>query len=157
MDPETGKCVWTDEQLATPVKKLQKCITVAQQGTFIPDRENNVLTEALGNPEHPGRTRGKLGSIAWKVGFLGAGGYKTRERRRKLEQCELQKLNARVRKLEEQVESQRGAEATPKATPPSQRRSGVASAELVQQPDFTAPIFPVDAITEAQHCQLMTQ
>ena len=56
LDPEIGKCRWTDEQLAIPVKKLQKCITIAQQGTFIPDRENDELTEALGNPEHPGRT-----------------------------------------------------------------------------------------------------
>ena len=29
LDPETGKCVWTDEQLATPVKKLQKCIAAS--------------------------------------------------------------------------------------------------------------------------------
>ena len=33
----------------------------------------------------------------------------------------------------------------------------MASTELVQQPDFTAPSYPMDAITEAQHCQLMTQ
>ena len=56
LDPETGKCVWTDEQLAIPMIKLQKCIAAAQEGTFIPDRENNELTMALGNPEHPGRT-----------------------------------------------------------------------------------------------------
>ena len=72
-----------------------------------------------------------------------------------MEQSELQKLNARVRKLEEQVESQRPAGATPEATPPSQRRSSVASMEPVQ-PDFMAPRYPVDTITEAQHCQLMT-
>jgi hypothetical protein len=33
----------------------------------------------------------------------------------------------------------------------------VASTELVQQPDFTAPSYPVDTITEGQHCQLMTK
>ena len=33
----------------------------------------------------------------------------------------------------------------------------MASTELIQQPDFTAPSYPVDAITEAQHCQLMTK
>ena len=158
LDPEIGKCMWTDEQLATPITKLQAAIKAAQEGTFIPNRENNELTRALGDPEHPGRTRGTPGSVAWKVGFPGAGGYKTRERKRKLEQSELQKLNARVRVLEEQaVHSQRPAGATPEATPPSQRRSNVASTELVQQPDFTAPSYPVDAITEAQHCHLMTQ
>ena len=68
----------------------------------------------------------------------------------------MQKLNARVLKLEEQVESQRAAdqpsqrhEATPEATLPSQRRSSVASTELVQQPDFTAPSYPMDAIMDA--------
>jgi hypothetical protein len=29
-------------------------IAAAQAGTFIPDREKDELTEALGNPEHPG-------------------------------------------------------------------------------------------------------
>ena len=53
MDPETGKCVWTKEQLEIHVKMLQKYIVAAHQGTFIPDRENDELTEALGNPEHP--------------------------------------------------------------------------------------------------------
>ena len=37
----------------------------------------------------------------WKVGFPGAGGYKTRERKRKHELSEMQKLNARVQALEE--------------------------------------------------------
>ena len=54
MEPKIRKCVWTDEQLEIPIKKLQKYIAAVQQGTFIPDRENDGLTEALGNPEHPG-------------------------------------------------------------------------------------------------------
>ena len=89
LDPETGKCVWTDEQLEIPVKKLQKYIAAAQQGTFILDRENDELTQALRNPEHPGRTRGTAGSVARKVGFPSAGGYKTRERKRKQELSEM--------------------------------------------------------------------
>ena len=68
---------------------------------FVHDRENDEHTKALENPEHPGRTRGTPGSIAWKVGFPDAGGYKTQERRRKVEQSELQELKARVRSLEE--------------------------------------------------------
>ena len=82
---------------------MQNGHITSQQGTFIPDRENDELTEALGNPEPPGRTRGTAGTVAWKVGFPGVGGYKNRERRRKVEQTELQKLNARVRALEEQA------------------------------------------------------
>ena len=157
MDPVTGKCVWTDEQLNTPIEKLQEYIKKAQQGTFVPDRENDELTEALGNPEHPGRTRGTPGSVPRKAGFSDAGGYKCQERRKKVEQTQLQKLHARVEAIEEReaVRSKRPAE----ATPPSQQRSSVASTEQLQlEPVFTAPAsYPVDAITEAQHCQLMTQ
>ena len=40
LDPVTGKCVWTNEQLRIPVTKLQEYIAALQQGTFVPDREN---------------------------------------------------------------------------------------------------------------------
>ena len=76
---------------------------------------------ALGNPEHPGRTRGTPGSIPWKVGFPDAGGYKTHKRRKKLEQDQLQALHERVMGLQEREEereaadhSKRPAEASPK-------------------------------------------
>ena len=68
LDHVSGKCVWTDEQMRIPVKRLQHYIDVAQQGTFVPDRENDELTMALGNPEHPRRTRGTPGSVPWKAG-----------------------------------------------------------------------------------------
>ena len=87
MDLVSGKCRWTDEQLKIPVNRLRHYIDAAQQGTFIPDREKDELTMALGNPEHPGWTQGTPGSMPWKVGFPNAGGYKTHERRKKLEQC----------------------------------------------------------------------
>ena len=54
-----GPCireVRLDEQLEIPVKNLRKYINAAQKGTFVPDREKDELTMALGNPEHPGRT-----------------------------------------------------------------------------------------------------
>ena len=118
MDPVTGKCVWTDEQLNTPIVKLQEHIKKAQQGTFVPDRENDELTEALGNPEHPGRTRGTPGSLSWKAGFPDASGYKRRERTKKKELTQLQALHARVQALEEReaVRSTRPAKPTPEAT-----------------------------------------
>lgn len=157
LDPETGKCCWMDEQLATPVMKLRKAINKEREGKFVPDKENDELIRALGNPEHPGWTRGTPGSVPWKAGFPDAGSYKCQERRRKVEQSELQEMHARLRKLEEReaVRSKRPAE----ATPPTQRRSSVASTELLQlEPVFTAPAsYPVDAIMEYQHCHLMTQ
>ena len=74
LDPVSGRCVWTNELLRIPVKKIQQYIDAAQEGTFVLDRENDELTMALGNPKHPGRTRGTPGSIPWKVGFPDAGG-----------------------------------------------------------------------------------
>ena len=127
--------------------------------------ENDELTMALGNPEHPGRTRGTPGSIPWKAGFPDAGGYKSRERRKKVEQIQIQKLHERVQALEER-DSNRHAETTPEATPPSQRRSSVASTELLQlEHVLTAPasyhgvstLPPYDAMAELQSqdgCQL---
>ena len=85
MDPVTGKCQWTDEQLQIPVKNLRHYIDAAQRETFLPNRERDELTMALGNPEHTGRTCSTPGSIPWKVGFPDAGGYKTHERRKILE------------------------------------------------------------------------
>ena len=121
---------------------------------------------ALGNPEHPGRTRGTRGSLPWKVGFPDAGGYKTHERRKKVEQDQMQALLGRVMGIEDREEereaadrNKRHAEASPEATPPSQRRSSVASTELLQpEHALTAPAsYPVDAITESQNSHLMTQ
>ena len=91
-------------------------------------------TMALGNPEHPGRTRGTPGSVPWKVGFPDAGGYKSHEMRKKVQQTQMQALQARVQAIEEREanRSKRTAEASPVATPPSQRRSSVASTKLLQ-------------------------
>ena len=161
LDPVTGWCIWTDKQLETPLRKMRQYIKAAHAGTFIPDRENDELTMALGNPEHPGRTRGTPGSIPWKVGFPDAGGYKSHERRKKVQQTQMQALQARVDAIEERKanRSKRTAEASPEATPPSQRRSSVASTELLQpEHALMAPAsYPVDAITEAQNCHLMTR
>ena len=154
LHPETGKCFWTNEQLRVPITKLEELIAQTEAGTFVPDRENDELTMALGNPEHPGRTRGTAGSLPWKHGFPDAGGYKSRERKRKQEQSEIQNLHARVQALEER---HRADEATLEATPPSQRRSSVASTEVIAQPDLMASRYPVDEITESQECHLKKQ
>ena len=116
---------------------------------------------ALGNPEHPGRTRGTPGPLPWKAWFPDAGGYKTQERRKKVEQIQIQALHARVQAIEQREadRNKRPTEASLEATPPSQRRSSVASTELLQPEHvLTAPAsYPVDAITESQNCHLMTQ
>ena len=129
LDPVSGKCHWTDAQLKIPVKRLRHYINAAQRGAFVPDKEKDELTMALGNPEQPGRTRVTPGSILWKVGFSDADSYKCQERRKKVEHSQLQALHTRVQGLEEQEvdRSKQPAEASAEATPPSQRRSSMAS------------------------------
>ena len=78
-----------------------------------------------------------------------------------MEQTQIKKLHERVQALEERdvARSNRPAETTPEGTPPSQRKSSVASTELLQpEHALTAPAsYPVDAITDAENCHLMTQ
>ena len=90
MNPETGKCTWKKNKIMNAkVEKLREYFAKSAAGTFIPDRETDELTKALGNPEHPGRTWGTAGSVPWKYGFPDAGGYKSRERKRKKELNEM--------------------------------------------------------------------
>ena len=86
MDPETGEVVFTDPKLAIPMKKIEEAIKEVEEGTFHPDREKYMLTKALGNPEHPGRTRGTAGSVPWVHGFPDNTGYRSRGERRKRKQ-----------------------------------------------------------------------
>ena len=68
-DPVSGKCFWTDEQLQTPVNNLRHYIDAAQRGTFLPNKEKDELTMALGNPEHPGRTRARQAPFHGRLVF----------------------------------------------------------------------------------------
>ena len=67
MDPLTGDCIY-GPNIQRAAQRLQEGIQAAAEGTFQPDRERDELTYAIGNPEHPGRTRGK-GVVPWKYGF----------------------------------------------------------------------------------------
>ena len=58
LDPKT--CLVSKKaSLKGAEQKLLDAIEDARKGVFTPNRENDELTRALGNPEHPGRTRGK--------------------------------------------------------------------------------------------------
>lgn len=148
-------------------RKLEEAIKEAQEVRFRPDREKDKLSKALGNFEHPGRTRGTSDSIPWVHGFPDSTSYRSRERNKKEKASKMQKINERLAKLEA-LESQRATgppsqqhedpslDTAHDATPPSQQRSSVASTELVQ-PGTTAPCYPVDGITDNEHCVLMAK
>ena len=87
-----------------PSRSFRNISRQRRKGCSFPT-ENDELARALGNPEHPGRTRGTPGSVSWVHGFPDSGGYKSRERKWKVEASEMENLNARIAKLDE-LESQ---------------------------------------------------
>ena len=64
---------------------------------FTPNRENDELTRALGNPEHPGRTRG-MGVIPWYEGFSDWNDDYRSRARKKMEEEKKRKLEEEQRK-----------------------------------------------------------
>ena len=97
MDPKTGK-VSKKACLDEAEDKLLVAIEEARSGLFKPNRENDELTRALGNPEHPGRTRG-MGAIPWYEGFSDWNAdYRTRARK-KIAEEKKRKMEEEQRKL----------------------------------------------------------
>ena len=68
LNPEDGTLLPGD-QLRETAARLVELIRHTAEGSFVPDRENDELTMALGTKEHGGRCRGK-GVIPWKEAFL---------------------------------------------------------------------------------------
>src|ERR1041385_716460 len=67
LDLKTGKVI-LKASLKGADKELLEAVVDARKGIFKADRENNELTRALKNPEHPGRTQG-VGVVPWYEGF----------------------------------------------------------------------------------------
>ena len=69
-DMATGELEVDEKKpIAAAKKAIVDAIDDAQNGKFIPDRENDELTVALGTKEKSGRTRGLGADTTWKVGF----------------------------------------------------------------------------------------
>src|SRR5215216_7054358 len=65
----------------------------------MPNRENDELTRALGNPEHPGRTQGKC-VVPWYEGFADWNDDYRSRARKKMEEEKKTKLDEEQRKQE---------------------------------------------------------
>ena len=94
---ETGELIIDEKkEISIPQKAIVAAIGKVREGKFIPNRENDELTRALGNPEHPGTTRGK-GVIPWYEGFSEWNDdYRTRARK-KMEEEKKRKRNLKER------------------------------------------------------------
>ncbi|KAK1645151.1 hypothetical protein QYE76_062956 [Lolium multiflorum] len=156
LDPKTGLIVaegkWK-EKIEEIVPKLVAAIEQVRKGEYIPDRENDELTLALGNPEHVGRVRARPGLTMKEAFPESADTYRSRSRKKKKDADALKELLNRVSALEK---NQRPPDQPmflqdPQAdAAPSQRRSSVGSTHL----DGCGGSYPVDYVTEKTDCEL---
>ena len=65
----SGDITFTSPLVADVADKVKRIAAQASDGSFTGVRENDVLTEALENPEHRGRVRGVSSSLDWGKGF----------------------------------------------------------------------------------------
>jgi len=176
LDPETG-LVMVKASLKEATEEILIAIEEARSGVFTPNRDNDELTRALKNPEHPGRTRGK-GVVPWYEGFADWNDdYRSRARKKKQEEqkkkekeLELEGLIASHQKLQqlfmlqqEQIDSLSQERASQRqheqidpaldSTAPSMPRSSVGSAATDIDNALTAS-YPVDDIKDRTNCEL---
>ena len=99
-------CIYTirHKEDPLPIERIRKAVKAVKDGDFIPDRENDELTLALGNKEHDGRTRGTRGSQPWRTGFPEERKkYTDRSRQRRKDRVEVEanSQKERMRLIEE--------------------------------------------------------
>ena len=74
-----------------------------RNGTRTPNRENDVLTQALRNMEHPGHTRG-AGLVPWKIAFKEESStYRSRSRGRAAQEVEYMRV---LKEMEDKFKKQ---------------------------------------------------
>jgi hypothetical protein len=74
------------------------------EGTFVPDRERNELSAAIGTKEHGGCCRGK-GVVPWKLAWHEEiDSYKSWRRSKEQQERQLRELQDRVIRIETRME-----------------------------------------------------
>jgi hypothetical protein len=93
---QDGKLVHNKKGVAAVQEKIVQLTKKKRLGFFKSDRENDVLSGALGNTEHTGRIRDVASQMSWKVGFPNdAWSYKKHDRyKRNLEDAIEKKMNS---------------------------------------------------------------
>src|SRR6266498_2286939 len=125
------------------VQKIAQIQVQVSEGSFVPDREHDILTKAQGNPEHPGRTRGFGSKVPWKKGFSqDAHRYKSR---RNAEQRRWEEYKAAFEEMYEEKKRKEREEQENLAVPSS-------AGSVDQEKSFGK--FPVDSITGPTRCKL---
>jgi hypothetical protein len=104
-----GSFTSDNPSMSSLVTRISEVHEEVMQGTRTSNRENDVLTHALGNKEHPGRTRG-ADVVPWKLAFEeDSATYRSRSRGKESKEAEymrvMKKMVANFEKwLDERVE-----------------------------------------------------
>jgi hypothetical protein len=168
---DNGRMAFRNERVQELAQKIVEVHVQSSQGSFHPSRENDELTQALGNKEHPGRTRG-VGMVPWKAGFPDALHLYKRPKKGREDDVEA-RINERVdervahlmaqrdreielkmQRFQEQLLAQthkQADDAELMIPSPGARKSSQASVVL---PDEEGVDHPVDHITEPTKCSL---
>jgi len=88
------------------IQRISQVTEEVRQGTRTSNREKDVLTQALGTKEHPGRTRG-TGVVPWKLAFpQESNTYRSRSRGRAEHEAEyLRRLKEMEDRMEARIEA----------------------------------------------------
>ena len=82
----------TNPAMSSLIQRISEVNDEVRKGTRSTNRENDLLTQALGNKEHPGRTRG-AGLVPWKIAFEeGSSTYRSRSRGRAAQEAEYMRV-----------------------------------------------------------------
>jgi hypothetical protein len=93
---QDDKLIHKKKGVAAVQEKVVQLTEKKRLGLFKSDKENDVLSGAIGNAEHTGRIRGVASQMSWKVGFPDeAWSYKKHDRyKRNLEDAIEEKMNS---------------------------------------------------------------
>ena len=168
---KTGNIVESDSRVRVPREKWITVTTDIKAGKlkFAPDREKDLLTLVLGNPEKGGRTRGFGPSVPWALGFPDdAETYRSRARakQRDLEvqndrmaefQRQLDQQKREIQQQQREIDELKGHRQPDNTAGISQRRdSSVADSEAppTRMMIDAGPGDPLDGIKEQTPCDL---
>ena len=63
-----GSLSFPNDAVRQLTKRIQALQAQVANGTFVPDREDDVLSQAQGTKEHPGQAQG-VGLVPWQIAF----------------------------------------------------------------------------------------
>ena len=153
LEPEDGKLLHP-ELVGEVSTKIQEYADKRKKGEFKPRRENDILTAALGNPEHTGRARGISSKISWREAFPEyASSYRKHEKsKRTLEET----IDERVQKaINDVMKKMKKTECISCKLKAGHMSPPVVPSSVGSMQDFISSTkYPVDDIVEDNPCFL---